>query len=339
MDSSEVDRARIIALSENTSMTVRQIAKCIGVHFSTVSRIIRRHRATGSWKADRKGKCGRNRITTKREDRKLVRESLKNPRLDAPTLKSNLCIKASVDTVKRRLREAGRVARKPKIKPLLTKTMKKKRLAWAKNHRYWLEEDWKKVIFTDESSFEVQLFSPRYVRQGNEPTTPAHVVQKPKFPQKVMIWGQMSSKGFGRIHIVEGTMTGARYREVLRNYLIPQAQEWFGSENWILQHDLAPCHTAKVAKEFIDCNGIRMLTWPANSPDASPIETVWAIVKKRLRSLNLTTRQDLINALLDICMRDTPARRQLSSTCEKLMNGMPKRIAAIIKAKGGHTKF
>jgi len=28
-------------------------------------------------------------------------------------------------------------------------------LVWAKEHRHWTEEDWKKVFWTDESKFEV----------------------------------------------------------------------------------------------------------------------------------------------------------------------------------------
>ena len=42
-----------------------------------------------------------------------------------------------------------------KKKPYLRLANKKKRLIWAKEHRHWTEEDWKKELWTDESKFEV----------------------------------------------------------------------------------------------------------------------------------------------------------------------------------------
>ena len=42
-----------------------------------------------------------------------------------------------------------------KEKPYLRLANKRKRLIWAKEHRHWTEEDWNKVLWTDESKFEV----------------------------------------------------------------------------------------------------------------------------------------------------------------------------------------
>jgi IS30 family transposase len=39
------------------------------------------------------------------------------------------------------------------MKPLLTKKMKLKRLAFAKKHKDWAKENWSKVMFSDESTF------------------------------------------------------------------------------------------------------------------------------------------------------------------------------------------
>ena len=51
-------------------------------------------------------------------------------------------------TVLRRLLAAGRKARRPIKKQLLTTAMCKKRLVWAKTHANWTIEDWKNVMFT-----------------------------------------------------------------------------------------------------------------------------------------------------------------------------------------------
>ena len=57
--------------------------------------------------------------------------------------------------MKTQLRDAGLLGRVAKKKPNLRLANKKKRLRWAKEHRHWTEEDWKKVLLTDKSKFEV----------------------------------------------------------------------------------------------------------------------------------------------------------------------------------------
>ena len=48
-------------------------------------------------------------------------------------------------TVQRNLRETGFKSVHPTRKPLLTQTMKRKRLLWARNHQNWTVEQWRKV--------------------------------------------------------------------------------------------------------------------------------------------------------------------------------------------------
>jgi hypothetical protein len=56
-------------------------------------------------------------------------------------------------TLRRRLLEAGRKAREPIKKQLLTPALKQKRLAWSNMYRSWTSDDWKKVAFSDEYIF------------------------------------------------------------------------------------------------------------------------------------------------------------------------------------------
>jgi hypothetical protein len=55
-------------------------------------------------------------------------------------------------------------------KPLLTEKMKEKRLAFAKKYRNWSEEDWSKVMFSDESTFSCLRATRSRVRQLTEQT-------------------------------------------------------------------------------------------------------------------------------------------------------------------------
>ncbi|MEZ0498438.1 transposase, partial [Sphingomonas sp. IW22] len=306
---------------------------------STVNRIIKRYNETGNFiNTNRKGKCGRKRLSNKYDDRLILRASMKNPRLTAVDIKKEVSSHLSVHTIRRRLNDGGRFAVKPIVKPMLTSINKKKRLQWAKQHRQWTAQQWRKVIFSDESSFEIQLAHPRFVRCGSEPLSALHMVQRVKQPMKVMIWGCMSYHGFGRIHVVDGSMNTHKYIDVLNTCLIPQADQWY-NEEWIFQQDNATCHTSKLSKMFMHNKGIDILPWPPCSPDMNPIETLWAVIKDKLRKLTITNKNELINKILGICHRDNEVNAKLRETCVKLVDGMPRRIDALIKGNGGHTKF
>ena len=83
----------------------------------------------------------------------------------------------------------NRIARQ---KPYLTIAHKTKRLAFAKEHRHWTENDWKNVIWTDESSFELGKMS-RQIRVWRKPhETYASQCLAPIFKSSrssVMVWG------------------------------------------------------------------------------------------------------------------------------------------------------
>ncbi|GFS81274.1 HTH_Tnp_Tc3_2 domain-containing protein [Trichonephila clavipes] len=55
-------------------------------------------------------------------------------------------------TVQRSLHRMVKVgSRRPKREPLLNARHRVARLAWAREHRDWSEEDWKRVVWSDES--------------------------------------------------------------------------------------------------------------------------------------------------------------------------------------------
>ena len=71
----------------------------------------------------------------------------------------------------------------------------------------------------------------------------------------------------------------------------------------------------------------------------NPIETLWAVIKARMRSKTFTSKVELINGLLDTCVRDNNVSRLLTDTCQKLVDGMPARVEALVKARGSYTKY
>lgn len=180
---------------------------------------------------------------------------------------------------------------------MLTARQKKNRLIWAKNHQNWSQLQWDGIIWSDESRFEVCVgdYRGRVLRTKNEAYHPDCLRRKVKFPASVMIWGCMSAQGVGKLHIVEGTVNAVRYINILEDSLIPSIETLKTRENdYIFQQDGAACHTAKRVKEWMLQNNIPILDWVSSSPDLSPIETLWHIMKKKLRTEPARTVPELI---------------------------------------------
>jgi hypothetical protein len=85
-------------------------------------------------------------------------------------------IHTDASTVRHRLLEVGRKARRSNKKQLLTPTMKQKRLAWANKYRSWTTDD-SKVSFSNESHLFVQGYRASAVRQSSDEQVRAEHLQ------------------------------------------------------------------------------------------------------------------------------------------------------------------
>ncbi len=56
--------------------------------------------------------------------------------------------------------------------------------------------------------------------------------------------------------------------------MLPSADQLFKDADFIFQQGLAPTHTAKSTKSWLNDHGVGVLDWPANSPDLNPIENI-----------------------------------------------------------------
>jgi hypothetical protein len=97
-----------------------------------------------------------------------------------------------------------------------------------------------------------------------------------------------------KISFVDGTINAAKYRENTEELgFIDLLDEMHSPFDWIFQQDGASCHTAQTAVDSLDeCCDVST-DWPANSLDLSPIEFVWAILKRAVRATNPQTIDEL----------------------------------------------
>ncbi|KAH7972551.1 hypothetical protein HPB52_013393 [Rhipicephalus sanguineus] len=126
----------------------RKIAEATGRTLNTVNRIVRAFKSCRQIKdAPRKP---RSRVTTEQEDAWIVAAAAVKPGLSAQQIKNTFDLRATMTTVKRRLREAGLKSRIAAHKPLLRAQNKEKRLHFSRQRS---TEEWKQVVFTDECTF------------------------------------------------------------------------------------------------------------------------------------------------------------------------------------------
>lgn len=121
-------------------------------------------------------------------------------------------------------------------------------MQWAKTHRDWTERQWRSIIWSDESRFEVAFneSSTTVIRMPNEALESSCINRKVKFAPSVMVWGCMSAQGVGRLHVINGTMNAEKYKNVLADHLapsIPPLSSEYGE--FVFQQDGASCHTAR----------------------------------------------------------------------------------------------
>ena len=103
-------------------------------------------------------------------------------------------IEISSLTVLRILSKAGYKKTKPTRKPGLTKKMKADRLQWCLAHRHWTLEDWKNVIWSDETSIVLlhRRGGYRVWRTKEEAFAKSCIRERWKGASEFMFWGCFS---------------------------------------------------------------------------------------------------------------------------------------------------
>ena len=155
------------------------------------------------------------------------------------------------------------------------------------------------MLFTDDSRFNLSVFDGRVRvwRSTVERYQACNIVQHDWLGGSVMVWGGISSMDLHVLNHVN--LTCEKYGdEILRPIVMPYAGAV--SPGFLLVHDNARPHVARVCQRFLKDGGIDTIGWPARSPGQNPIEHLWDIMDQRIRWLPNPhwTVQELNNALL-----------------------------------------
>jgi hypothetical protein len=245
----------------------------------------------------------------------------------------------STQTIQNALKKEDLVARVKVKKPFLSAKHRKARREFAEKYEHWTEEDWACVMFTDETKINrIGSDGRQWVwKRAGAPLQSQHILQTIKFGGGyVMIWGCMTTAGVGLMCRIEGKMDAELYEEILEDHVF-QTLEYYDldSSNFIFQQDNDPKHTSKRAKKWFEDHEVQLLDWPAQSPDLNPIEHLWHILKMCLQQYENPPK-----GIQELWERVQEEWEKIpKEECVNLINSMPRRIKAVLKAKGGHTKY
>ena len=167
---------------------------------------------------------------------------------------------------------------------------------------------WKKVLFSDESPFEIYPHpnnqNERVWAYDRSQVLPSETI---KFPSKILVWGVMSFRAVSELHFIpKGQTITAEYyiNEILNrslmSSLLRQPEQGCiltrkllpDMSQYAFQQDGAPAHTAKRAQEWCSTNLVEFWhksQWPGNFPDLNPIENLWSIVKQEIELMDTPT--------------------------------------------------
>ena len=264
----------MLACDDNVS----NVSRAFGRHRNTIIRLRQRFQQTGRV-ADRR-RPGRPRVTNPRTLMHLRR------RFQTATSSARQ-YDISKQTVLRRLRQARQPIRprRPYVGQVLTARHRAARLQLAQRHFYWGRQQWARVLFSDESRFNLSHHDGRIrvLRRRGERFADNSLIERDRFGGvTVMVWGVIMDRRKTKLIVVQGNLNAQGYiNQILQPEAVPFLQRHGPA---ILMHDNARPHVARICRQFLNRNNVNVLPWPAMSPDMNPIEHIWDYLGRKVRA-------------------------------------------------------
>jgi hypothetical protein len=269
-------------------------------------------------------------VTDEETDDQIVSLAEEKKFITPKQIKNELQLQVSDDTIRRRLDEVGLHGRVARIEYPFTPDHIRKRLSFAEGYGSWTEEDWERVLFSDETYVELGPHGQVWVqRPVGEKFNPDYMANRIPHPERVSLWGCFSAKEIGQAEIFIGEFDAARYKDILAANLLPTARSSFPSGHWWLLQDNAPQHKAHLTQRWLFNNGVACIDFPPHSPDLNPIENLWADLKRRVEARGARTAEELERHLKEEWEATSP------TLLASLAHSMPARCAAV-RANNGH---
>ena len=188
------------------------------------------------------------------------------------------------------------------------------------------------VLFTDECR--ATLDGPDgwtrgwFCKEGPRP----HRIRRQQGSGGMMFWAAIiGNELVGPFRVADGVKMSAKlYIDFIKEHLVPWHKKNLSfRKRMVFMHDNGPSHAARLTTEYLQsvfARHVKIMQWPACSPDLNPIENLWSILKRKLYSggRQYTSKDDLWNAVL------TAAKDISSDDIESLTSSMYQRLFSLI---------
>uniref|UniRef100_A0A8C6Q136 Transposase Tc1-like domain-containing protein n=1 Tax=Nothobranchius furzeri TaxID=105023 RepID=A0A8C6Q136_NOTFU len=329
--------------ARRASLSISQSAQLLGFSHTTISRVYKEWCEKGKTSRMRQS-CGQKCLVDARGQRRMGRLIQANggATLTEITTHYNRGMHQSVceATTRTTLRRMGYNSRRPHRVPLISTTNRKKRLQFAPAHQNWTFEDWKNVVWCDESRLLLRHSNGRvriWRKQKENMDTSCLVTTVQAGDGGVMVWGMFSWHTLCPLLPTGHGLNATGILSIVSDHVHPFMTTMYPSSDGYFHKDNAPCHNAPIISNWFleHDNEFTVLQRPSQSPDLNPIEHLWDVVERELRALDVhpTNLHQLQDAVLSIWAN-------ISKECfQHLVQSMPHRIKAVLKVKVGQTLY
>ncbi|GFV71611.1 transposable element Tcb1 transposase [Trichonephila clavipes] len=212
---------------------------------------------------------GRPRGTTPADNRYIVLQARRNRRQTAGEIARHTTQATgrpiSRFTVARRLHGGDLFARRPIRCVPLTPAHRRRRSLWCREHRNWRDNEWGRVLFTDESRFSLSSHSHHILiwRERGSRNHPSNIIERDRYRGRgVLVWGGIMLGSRTDLIFDAGSVNGTRY---CNEILLPYVRLFRGAMGlqFLFMDDNAPCHRTVAAEQLLESEDIERMDWPA----------------------------------------------------------------------------
>ena len=244
-------------------LSMQEAARRLQVSHSVIQRLQERFRAT---ERPAEQPCsGRPRCDSRQDVRFLRISSLHHGSITSTTLRRQLMntahVHANASTVGSRLHEARLQSKSAPVSILLTPAHCRARAAWCRRHLPWTRQQMSRILFADESRFNVASNDGRrrVWRRVEERFIRDAVRDADRYGGgSVMVWNGIHLNGKAPLYVVRGSLTGPRYKVEIVHPLHPTCSAGHGTR----------CHFAGRQRHSSQRSGRHGL--PATAGDPQP---------------------------------------------------------------------